>query len=93
MKTDLLNHYKLIKLRGLISPDTPMTAFMDKLNEEYEELWNAYADDIRDNTCPSNAFIQEGVDLVMVVLNMFQHYGIDFEEELKKNIKTQESRI
>lgn len=93
MKTLLLNHYKLIKRRGLITPETPLSAFMDKMDEEYGEFWNAYADDIKADQDPSSEFIQEGVDLVMVILNLFQHYGVDFEEELKKNIHVQEGRV
>lgn len=93
MKTLLLNHYKLIKKRGLIHPGTNVDDFMDKIKEEYYELWNAYAEDVDSVTIPSDDFMHEATDLVMVILNMMQHYNIDFQDQLKKNIKIQEGRI
>jgi NTP pyrophosphatase (non-canonical NTP hydrolase) len=54
---------------------------------------NAYADDCLDGKLPSSDLVYEMTDLVMVVLNCFQHYGIDFEEQLRINIKRNENRI
>lgn len=93
MKLLFLNHYKLIQKRGFIHPDTRLDAFMLKLDEEYIEVTNAYADDCIEHKLPSNELVQEMTDLVMVVMNCFQHFGIDFEDELKKNIRIQEGRV
>ena len=93
MRQLIKNHYVLTKKRGLITPEPPLSAFIDKMEEEYREVVNCYADDLMAEQSPSGEFIQECTDLVMVVLNMFQHLGIDFEDELKANIKVQESRV
>ena len=93
MKNLLHNHYALIKKRGLITDKTTLGEFMKKMSEEYHEAYESWADDCFWAIVPSDSFIYECTDLVMVVMNMFQHYGIDFEDELKKNIKKQESRI
>lgn len=87
------DHYEAIRARGLISYDTNIHDFMDKLNEEYYEVRSEYAQmNLEENTIPTSEMIQESIDLVMVVVNMFQHYGIDFKKELNKNISIQENR-
>ena len=93
MTNQLLNHYKLIQKRGLITPETTFSQFMDKLNEEWMEVCNAYADCIRDGKCPSDDLIYEMTDLLLVITNCFQHYGIDLSEQIAKNCKVQEGRI
>lgn len=93
MKHLLLRHYELIKRRGLITPETTIHHFIDKIEEEFYEVRNAYADDYAQSIEPSDRFWHEGMDLIMTIANAMQHYGVDFEEELKKNIKIQEGRI
>lgn len=93
MKTLLLQHYIAIKKRGLISVETTLDQFLMKLEEEYIEVGNAYADDCLERKLPSSDLVYEMTDLVMVVLNCFQHYGIDIEEQLRINIKRQEQRV
>jgi phosphoribosyl-ATP pyrophosphohydrolase len=86
-------HYKAIWERGLIHPGTTVHEFMEKLEEEYHEVRNEYAEMNWQNIDePTKQFIQEATDLVMVVLNMFEHYNIDFEKELVANLLVQESR-
>lgn len=94
MKNLLHNHYLLTQKRGLITPETTFDQFVAKIDEEYLELCNEYSDIARDGfSVPSQSFINECTDLVMVVMNMFQHYDVDFEDQLKANIKVQESRV
>ncbi len=93
MKNLIHLHFLAIKNRGLISPETTLDQFLMKLEEEYTEVQNAYADDCVNQKLPSSDLIYEMTDLVMVVLNCFQHYGVDFEEQLRINIKRQEQRI
>lgn len=93
MKQLLIQHYEAIKQRGLISENTTLDQFIIKLNEEFLEVFNAYTDDCLENTIPSDSLIYEMTDLVMVVLNCFQHFGIDFEEQLRINLKKQNHRI
>lgn len=93
MKDLLLRHYIAIKQRGLISSDTSLDQFMDKLEEEYIELRSEYANYFDEQRNPDGDFIHEAIDVVMVILNMLQHYDVDFIDELKHNVKYQESRI
>lgn len=87
MKTLLIQHYEAIKNRGLISPETTLDQFIAKLEEEYSEVISQYADDCNEHKLPSSDLVYEMTDLVMVVLNCFQHYGIDIKEQLRINIK------
>lgn len=93
IKEKMKAHYAAIRERGLINPDTTIHDFMEKLEEEYIELRNEYAEMNWQNIDePTKQFIQEATDLVMVILNMFEHYNIDFEKELVANLLIQESR-
>jgi len=94
MKNLLHNHYVLIQKRGLISNETTLHDFMDKLEEEYLEVMNAYADLVSIGQSRPDANLKaELTDLVMVVMNCFERLGIDFRDELKRNIQVQEGRI
>ena len=93
MKDLLLKHYELIKKRGLITPETTADQFLLKMEEEWLEVLSAYADDLTAGCSPSSDYIHECTDLVMTIMNMFQHYGIDFKDELIKNIAIQKNRI
>ena len=92
VKEKIAAHYRAIWERGLIHPGTTVHEFMEKLEEEYHELRNEYAEMNWQNVDePTKQFIQEATDLVMVILNMFEHYNIDFEKELIENLLVQES--
>lgn len=93
MKDLLLKHYNLIKQRNLITPKTNVDDFMWKLEVEFNEVKNAHLDDVWAARSPSNEFNQELIDLVMVAFHYFQHYGVDFRDELNKNILIQENRV
>ena len=78
-------HYELITHRGLITPDTTIQEFIDKITEEYTELLESFDGE--------DFSKQEAVDLVMVCLHLLRHQGVDIEDQIKKNIKIQERRI
>ena len=93
MKILITEHYEAIKARGLIHTGTNIHDFISKLEEEYYEFRSEYAQmNLEEITTPSKEMIQESVDLVMVILDMFQHYDIDFKAELSENIKLQQGR-
>ena len=88
-----IDHYEAIRARGLISHNTNIHDFIDKLEEEYHEVRSEYAQmNLDEITIPTSEMIQESIDLAMVIIDMFQHYGIDFEKELKENISIQKNR-
>lgn len=93
MKDLLLRHYIAVKQRGLISYNTSLDQFMEKLDEEYTELLNEYADYFDEQRSPDGDFIQESIDVVMVILNMLQHYDVDVAGEIRANVRHQESRV
>lgn len=92
MKRLLKKHYNLIVKRGLIKDSTTLRDFDRKITEEYHEVYEAFTSLIGSDK-PDQRCLHECTDLVMTVLNMFQFYGIDFEDELRKNIRIQEGRI
>lgn len=83
MKHLFKRHFQAIVNRGLITSETTLDDFYDKLNEEVNELQLA-------NT--NEEVHQEAIDVVMVCINMLQYLGVNFEKELIKNIETQEKR-
>ena len=93
MKTLLLNHYKLIKQRGLITSETTLDDFMMKLEAGYLELLNAYADDVSANRSPSDSFMAESIELLLIITDMAQHYNIDLPEQIGKSNKRNDNLI
>ena len=93
MKKLIQDHYDLIRQRGLITDHTTFDEFINKITEEYQELIDAYIDDVFVNESPSDNTIHEITDLVMVCLHCLNHFGVDFEDELKKNIEVQRKRV
>ena len=94
MNTLIERHYKAVKKRGFITESTTLEAFMSKIEEEYLELWNAYADAVQnDDKCPDNDMIHEAIDLMAVITNMLHFYGVNVSREFQKNINYQRSRI
>ena len=93
MKNIYKEHYRIICERGLITPTTTSHEFIIKLDEEYHECLNEYADDLHMNKrFPSREFIQESVDVMMVIANMLTHLGLNVEKEIRTNIETQKQR-
>jgi NTP pyrophosphatase (non-canonical NTP hydrolase) len=84
-------NYKAVRDRGLINDETDFYDFMEKLEEESEELaWAFLAIDPKNNETKKH-FGSELIDCLSVLLNMAKHYNIDVIDGLKENIiKNQE---
>ena len=87
MKEIIEANYKSIVDRGYITPTTTLFEFLDKIDEEVYEL-NDEALKPRDK---SN-LPEELADVIMVCLNMANHYNIDIEEEIKNKIEINKQR-
>tara|TARA_R100000084_G_C4653463_1_gene151350 strand:- start:964 stop:1251 length:288 start_codon:yes stop_codon:yes gene_type:complete len=87
MKELIEANYKSIVDRGFITPTTTLFEFLDKIDEEVYEL-NDEALKPRDN---SN-LPEELADVIMVCLNMANHYNIDIEQEIKNKIEINKQR-
>jgi NTP pyrophosphatase (non-canonical NTP hydrolase) len=83
MRYLIKRNYKSIVQRGLINHATTLEDFIDKLKEEVTELeyYNS----------PEN-FNEELADVILVCLNIAEHYNIDIEKELLNKIKINENR-
>lgn len=101
MKDLFKRHYKSIVKRGLITPKTKIIDFLNKIREEFGELEfeiihsdanNLECNNLYDITFDGNV-VQESIDLVMTVVNMLQHFNVDIESELLKNVELQEKRV
>jgi len=96
MKQLIELNYKSIVDRGLISPDTTIFNFINKLNEEVKELEvecnYITISPIIVNPKESSSFKEELADVIMVCLNMAKHYDIDIEQEIKNKIEVNKKR-
>jgi NTP pyrophosphatase (non-canonical NTP hydrolase) len=95
MKKLLERHYEAIVKRGLINKTTSLLDFKIKINEEHRELIKAIYNDNDLNytfNILSDDTKQEAIDIIMVIVNMLQHFNVDIEKELIKNIEIQEKR-
>ena len=75
------NNYNSTVFRGLITPNTTPTDFINKLHEEVKELEDAFCKGSTKETQ------EELADVILVCLNFARHYSIDIENELKLKIK------
>jgi len=83
MRYLIKRNYKSIVKRGLINDKTRFKHFISKLYEEVNELHhNKSAQNLR----------EELADVILVALNMAEHYKIDIEKELINKIKINEKR-
>ncbi len=87
MKDLIEANYKSIVDRGLISPTTTLFEFLDKLEEEVEELEKEALRPRQYSNLP-----EELADVIMVCLNFAKHYNIDIEQEIKNKIQTNKQR-
>ena len=87
MKKLINDNYKSIVDRGFITPTTTLFEFLDKLDEEVEELKTESEIPKQYSNLP-----EELADVVMVCLNMAKHYNIDIEQEIKNKIKINKQR-
>lgn len=81
MKDIIETNYQSIRKRGLITSDTDMVDFINKLDEEVNEFKIAV------NEGTLKEIKEELSDVILVCLNAAFHHGIDIENELKKKIK------
>jgi len=87
MKKLINDNYKSIVDRGFITPTTTLFEFLDKLDEEVEELKTESEIPKQYSNLP-----EELADVIMVCLNMAKHYNIDIEQEIKNKIKINKHR-
>jgi len=87
MKEIISTNYQSIVDRGFITPTTTLFEFLDKLEEEVEELTKEALRPRQYSNLP-----EELADVIMVCLNMAKHYDIDIEKEIKNKIKINEQR-
>jgi NTP pyrophosphatase (non-canonical NTP hydrolase) len=85
MKDLIKRNYASIEKRGLINEETSELDFLVKIEEELEELNEAY-----DSGLPNRN--EELADIILVCLNYAEHFGIDIEKELNKKIDINEKR-
>ena len=88
MKKLIEDNYKVTVDRGCISPSTNLFDFLDKLEEETEELIKEALRPREISNLP-----EELADVIMVCLNMAKHYNIDIEQEIKNKIEINRKRI
>jgi NTP pyrophosphatase (non-canonical NTP hydrolase) len=81
------DNYQSIVDRGFITPTTTLFEFLDKLDEEVEELNKEALIPKEWSNLP-----EELADVILVCFNMAKHFGIDIEQELKKKIRINEYR-
>ena len=81
------DNYQSIVDRGFITPTTTLFEFLDKLDEEVEELNKEALISKEWSNLP-----EELADVILVCLNMAKHYNIDIEQELKNKIRINEYR-
>lgn len=82
-------HYQAIEKRGQITEESTINDFIDKFNEESNEM--LFEKEKLFNKLRNN-FIQEVIDTIMVLINMLQFLGVNIEDEFKKNTEHQEAR-
>ena len=80
-------NYQSIVDRGFITPTTTLFEFLDKLDEEVEELNKEALISQEWSNLP-----EELADVILVCLNMAKHFDIDIEQELKNKIRINEYR-
>ena len=81
------DNYRVTVDRGFITPTTTLFEFLDKLDEEVEELNKEALISKEWSNLP-----EELADVILVCLNMAKHYNIDIEQELKNKIRINEYR-
>jgi len=83
-------NYQAVRNRGLITDDTDFYDFMEKLEEETQELSAEWLK-CEGLNLPDD-FNAELIDCISVLLNMAKHYNIDVIEGLKQNIIKNQKR-
>jgi NTP pyrophosphatase (non-canonical NTP hydrolase) len=90
MKNLINNNYDSIVKRGLITPNTNIFDFLDKLDEEVKEFKDSVVEIANTKLLKNSLFDnmnEELADIILVCLNIAKHNNIDIEKELKKKIQ------
>jgi len=85
-------HYEAIVKRGLITEKTTKYDFLKKIREEFFEFNKEMYVDAFDTGNLRHVTIQEGIDLIKTIENMFIHFGVDIDKEIEINTQYQETR-
>ena len=83
MKKLFKRHYQAIVKRGLITDETDIGDFIDKMYEELQEI---------DEARRCEDIVNEIIDLMCVCTNTLIKQRVDIEKELLKNVLIQEKR-
>ena len=87
MQDIISTNYQSIVDRGFITSTTTLFQFLDKLDEEVEELNKEALMPREWSNLP-----EELADVILVCLNMAKHFNIDIEQELKNKININQQR-
>ena len=80
-------NYDSVVKRGLINNQTTEREFIEKIKEEFDELYEAFMLGRYYDKW------EELSDVVLVCLNYFYHFGIDVESKLKIKIEKNNKRV
>lgn len=89
MQDLIKRNYASIVKRGYITPQTTHEDFIDKLDEECDEVFKEFMLVITDK---KNNLGEELADVILTCLNYAHHFSIDIEKELHKKIEKNENR-
>jgi|TARA_R110000868_G_scaffold184980_2_gene426722 NTP pyrophosphatase (non-canonical NTP hydrolase) len=78
-------NYKSIVDRGLITPETKYSEFVDKLCEEVDEVEMAYYETIERSA-------EEIADIILTALNMAKHLKIDIVSAMEDKVLINQQR-
>lgn len=104
MKKIIEDNYNSILKRGLITPETSFSEFIDKIYEELREfeeecIINKYPLEYIDiipfeeiKQKQKDRIQEEASDIILTVLNFLKHNGFDIEKGLKEKIKINQNR-
>lgn len=79
--------YQAVLDRGLIKAKTERGEFVSKMDEELNEIKEAYY-----KRMPQSRYIEELTDLATVCIMQIEHLGGDFIEEFEKVVLKNEDR-
>ena len=86
-----MNHLKAhYQSSPFITPTTSLSEFMERLELNYHELLNCYADDLRANSSPSDDFMREVAEVMLSASAILHRYHQDVPGLINKAIKRNE---
>jgi uncharacterized protein YabN with tetrapyrrole methylase and pyrophosphatase domain len=88
MKDLIKQNYEVTRQRGLITDETKAIEFIDKIEEETEEMRESYM-----VYGHSEEHLQEIADIILACHNYLKHFGFDAKSILNKKIEINRKRI